>query len=224
MIDRVWPLVDALVQRAQACEGEPETLDVQVDLGDGRTLAGTVAGVVGDVLRTVTYSRLGARQRLAAWVRLLAVTAAHPERSFRTATIGRAPSGDGVRTARAGPVTAGDARAHLAVLVDLYDRGMREPLPLAPRAALAYATSATDPEAAGRKAWESDFGFDKEDKDPEHQLVHGGVVTFAQLLAERPRESEAGPGWDAAETTRFGRLTRLMWTQLLDHEASTTRP
>jgi exodeoxyribonuclease V gamma subunit len=37
-----------------------------------------VPGVVGDVLRTVIYSRVGPKHRLAAWVRLLALTAAHP--------------------------------------------------------------------------------------------------------------------------------------------------
>ena len=35
--------------------------------------------------------------------------------------------------------------------------------------------------------------FDKEDREPEHQLVLGGVVTFDELLAARPRPDEA---WD----------------------------
>ena len=71
---------------------EPASVDVKVALDDGRTLSGTVPGVYGDVLRTVTYSRVNARHRLAAYVRWLALTAAHPERPFAAATIGQARS------------------------------------------------------------------------------------------------------------------------------------
>ena len=63
--------------------GQPASVDVKVALADGRTLSGTVPGVYGDVLRTVTYSRVGARHRLQAYVRWLALTAAHPERRSR---------------------------------------------------------------------------------------------------------------------------------------------
>ena len=47
--------------------------------------------------------------------------------------------------------------------------------------------------AAGA-AWESTWNFDREDREPEHQLVLGGVRTFDELLAEPPRADETGDG------------------------------
>ena len=120
----------------------PGSLDVNLALSDGRTLAGTVTGVCGDTLRAISYSAVRPQDRLRAWVRLLALTAARPERPFESLVIGRARAGAyraDVTVARIAPL--GDdppgrrrtALEHLTALVDLYDRGMREPLPLASR-------------------------------------------------------------------------------------------
>jgi exodeoxyribonuclease V gamma subunit len=188
-----------------------------------------VPGVCGDLLRTVTYARVNPRHRLAAWVRLLALTAAHPERPFEALTIGRVASGaDGrVTVARIPPLDADPAtRAalaldHLGVLVDLYDRGMREPPPLASLSSAAYADAARegrDPVAAARGAWESAYTFDREDRDPEHVLVLGGVRTFDELLSEPARAEERGAWWDPDETRRFGRWARRLWDGLLQSE------
>ena len=134
--------------RSSSAGAEPASVDVKVALEDGRTLSGTVPGVYGDVLRTVTYSRVNARHRLAAYVRWLALTAAHPERPFAAATIGQARRGrtdSATITIARIPPLADDAaarswrRKQLATLVDLYDRGMREPLPLACMSSAAYA-------------------------------------------------------------------------------------
>ena len=58
--------------------------------------------------------------------------------------------------------------------------------------------------AAARAAWESELDFDREDPEPEHQLVLGGVLTFDELLAE-PRARRRDGGWDPDEPRRFGR-------------------
>ena len=171
-------------------------------------------GVVGDVLRTVTYSRTSPRDRLAAWVRLLALTAAHPDRNFEAVTVARAPhdSDERVAVARIAPLDAELALDHLAVLMELYDLGMREPAPLACGTSAAYAQSGA---GAARKAWESSFDFAREDQDPEHVLVRGGVLTFDEVMAEGARTDER---WDMDETRRFGRWARRLWDGLLEHE------
>jgi exodeoxyribonuclease V gamma subunit len=222
VLQRVRPVVAGVAAQARAVLGDAAggagSLDVRVDLGGGRVLSGTVAGVVGDVVRLVTYSRVSPKHRLAAYVRWLALTAAHPDRRFEAVTIGRAPK-DSDATVTVARIQAGGGGAldQLRVLVDLYDRGMREPLPLACMAAAAYAQAVPGPQAhtAGKRAWESGWKFDKEDKDLEHQLVHGGVLGFDDLLAFEPRDDECGPGWDEAEPTRFGRYARRLWAGLL---------
>jgi exodeoxyribonuclease V gamma subunit len=189
-----------------------------------------VPGVTGDVLRAVTYSRVSAKHRVATWVRLLVLTAAHPERPYTAATIGRG-AGARVATVRAGPLAEAAAeRRELALrrlerLVDVYDRGMREPLPLYCQTSSAYAEAARagqDPVAAARRAWESEWNYEHEDKEPEHRLVLGGVRAFEDLLAEPPRFDEEGDGWPPGETTRLGRFARRVWDDLLAGETTTS--
>jgi exodeoxyribonuclease V gamma subunit len=228
---RIRPTVEEIVACANAVlrpGAEPGSVDVKVALEGGRTLSGTVPGVCGDVLRTVTFSRLSARHRIAVWVRWLALTATHPDRPLEAVTVGRSGERDArVAIARL-PVLAPDAEtrrrlalAHLRDLVDLYDRGMREPLPLSCLASAAYAQAAgsgRDAVAAGRGEWESSWNFDREDRELEHQLVLGGVRPFEDLLAFAPREDEAGEDWFPDEPSRFGRLARRLWSGLLAWE------
>jgi exodeoxyribonuclease V gamma subunit len=229
VVDAVLPVVEDIVAVVDALDGaDPASVDVKVALGDGRLLTGTVPGVGGDVLRTVIYSRVGAKHRLAAWVRLLALTAADPERSFSAVTVGRARSGAGhgsqVTVARIAPLgedaedRRAQARAHLGTLVDLYDRGMREPSPLCCESSAAYADVKRrdgNARAAARKAWESEWSFPKEDAEPEHELVYGGVLTFDELFERAPYDDERGRGWDLAEPSRFGRYAIRLWEGLL---------
>jgi exodeoxyribonuclease V gamma subunit len=218
VIEAVHPIVDEIV--AHLPPGEPTSVDAKLTLPDGRTLSGTVPGVCGGVLRAVTYSRVSPRHRLAAWVRLLALTAAHPERDYEAVTLGRAAtdSPGHVTIARIPPLPAADALEHLGVLADLYDRGMREPPPLACLSSAAYAAAARDgrdPEAAARSEWESAFRYDREDREPEHLLALGGARPLADLLAEPARADEHGPWWDVEEPRRFGRWARRLWDGLL---------
>jgi exodeoxyribonuclease V gamma subunit len=102
-------------------------------------------------------------------------------------------------------IDAGAAREHLAALLDLYTRGLREPLPLATAPAASYVSDGVE---AARREWDSRWRRDGEDKRPEHRLAFGGIRTFDELLAERPGPDER---WYEGEPTRFGQLARRLW-------------
>src|SRR5205085_757855 len=160
---------------------EPRSVGINLALPVSRMLFGSVSGVRGQVLLTVSYSRLNPRHRLSAWVRLLALTAAHPEQPFEAVTIGKArysARDADVALARIEPLGAdavtrqNRALSQLAALVELRDRGLREPLPIPSRTAAAYAQAVAvgaDSEAAAGDEWTSRFNFEGEDVDPDHQ-------------------------------------------------------
>jgi len=219
VILEVLPIVEDLVAATPSDVGDATSVDVRVAV-DGRVVGGTVGGVHGDVLLATTYSRLGPKHRLAAWVRLLALTAADPSRAWSARTIGRAPRGDGIAVAALPPLGPA-AHGYLERLVDLYTRALLEPPPLycATSAAWAAAVHAgTDPLRAACREWESGFDFDREDREPEHLLVLGGQLPFAELRRRPPRDDEHGDGWDPTEPSRVGRWARRLWDHLLDAE------
>jgi exodeoxyribonuclease V gamma subunit len=228
--------IDAIVSALYTASGQLTggalaggPLDVRLQLPGGRRLAGTVSGLRGEVLANTTYSRLAPVHRIVTWVRLLACVAADPERPVHAATIGRGDGDEPVAIARLDPAALGNtpavretaAVAALDTLVDLFERGMREPLPLYCKTSAAYAQArldGVDALAAARKAWTSDWNYDGEDAQAEHRMVLGGRLGLDALLTQPPRPGEDAPGWPTEETTRFGRLARRMWDPLLTIE------
>jgi exodeoxyribonuclease V gamma subunit len=176
--------------------------------------------VYGDTVATVTYSRLGPKHRLRAWVHLLALTTGHPGQRWRAVTIGRGDARrDRGRPRRStlGPLAATTAAAALATLVQLYDEGLGEPLPLVLKASHAYAAcragGGSPDEAAvkARQEW-TRFRAGGESDDPAHALVWGTAPPLEVLLADPA--AEAGSG----EPTRFGALAMRLWVPLFDAE------
>jgi exodeoxyribonuclease V gamma subunit len=232
----IWRDVTPILNQARAriLNGDPRSLETNLVLegGDGRMrLTGTVSGVWEHVLLTVTFSRLGPRHRLGAWVNLLALSAAHPEVPFEAVTVGRASGRESGRAAVSHIPTLGPnpeqrrqrALAELAALADLRLRGLREPLPLPCQTAAAYAVSRRRGDEgvaikAALKEWRSEFDYPKEDAEPEHQLVFGSKLTLDELMALPPASDEHGDGWEAGESSRFGRYAMRLWTPLLARE------
>jgi exodeoxyribonuclease V gamma subunit len=202
VVDEVGRCVTAVHERARAVlpGGPATTVDVDVDLGGGRRLVGTVGGVCGDVVQSVSYATLRGKHRLAAWVRLLALAAAGRPVTGAV-TVGRERDDAAVSRFAAPP----DPLAHLLALVALRDRGLCEPLPLPCEAASRFA-AAGDPVAGRRRAegaWRSDWVngtfIEREDVEPEHVLAFGGRLTFEELWQRSPRfEDLALELWEGA--------------------------
>jgi exodeoxyribonuclease V gamma subunit len=170
--------------------GPAESVEVRVALAGGRTLSGSVPGVVGDVLRAVTYSNVAAKHRLAAWVRLLALTAAHPGRPFTSVVIGRCGK-EGVSVATLRRIEPELARERLEDLVALFDEGLRAPLPIYCRTSAAHALGGKPEEE-----WTSGFSFDKEDREAEHVLVLGEQRPFEAIVFDPDFDAYAHRLWD----------------------------
>ncbi|MBO0746720.1 MAG: exodeoxyribonuclease V subunit gamma, partial [Acidimicrobiaceae bacterium] len=207
-LDVVMGEVDALLAAARRLPGPLDSVDVTVEVGD-RLVVGTVNDLQGDQLSTVVFSQLGPRHRVAAWVRLLALSAALPERAWRARCVGRGPKSSArVRLIRPiGPdpaVRMEAARRYLAALVDLYDRGRCEPLPLFCQTSEAWAAAVAQgrpPAEAARACWVTPGSapVPKEDDDRAHRLVFGGRRPFEELLESRPGPDEEGEGWEESE-------------------------
>jgi exodeoxyribonuclease V gamma subunit len=158
---------------------------------------------------------------------VLALSAGFPNQDWHAVTIGKASSSSGYERSTLGPVAPDEARRLLDELVDLRDRGVREPLPMAVKTAARYASlrdrnRPTEVAATlAARDW-TDGRFPGEQSDREHEIVWGDDPPLDVLLAEPPRPDEVvwrdEVGW-TDEQTRFGVLARRLWAPLLAHEA-----
>lgn len=189
---------------AELREGERRSVDVDVDLGDGRRLTGTVPGVHGHRLVSLGYSRLKPRQRLQTWVDLLALSATHPDQHWTAYAVGRERAGP--KRALSGPL---DHRAveWLRDLVALRDEGLCRPLPVPIATGGAWAEAHArelmgqdaPPREAARREWETDrhnaYGITGEDADAYHQRVFG-VDAPLEVLVEAGLATYAWRIWE----------------------------
>jgi exodeoxyribonuclease V gamma subunit len=226
-VDPIAAEVEQLVEQTAGLRaGTPAAVDVVVDLAGGVRLFGTVLRVHGDSIVRVVYSKLGPRHRLRSWVQYLALAAALPERDWATATVGRTSDGDGLLMSCISGLDAAAATDQLDALVELYRRGLREPLPMPPRTASAYADARMrrGPVVAAKKAapqWRRKLGDGREIgefDDTDHRRVWGDS-TFADLAAAKPDPDAAWPD----EPHRFGQLARTVWEPLLNAETEHRR-
>lgn len=232
LLERISPILES---------GRRDPIDVRLTLPGGKILVGTVPGPFGSTLLFAAYQRLSPRGRLTAWAQLLAATLATGGEALDAVAYGRAPAA-GSRGGRRGEQPAAwglsplgqepEARRRvaaeeLASLATLFEEGLCEPLPLFARTSAAWAAEilgSPSPGAdagalrhaareAARKAWEGDGGGSPgEGAEQTNRLVFGEACPFAELLAIRATRFESGPGWEAKEPSRLGRLALRLWS------------
>ena len=214
VLDRVCDTVEALVA---ACATEraaapARSVDVAVALTGGRVLAGTVGGLHGSTLVDVTYSGFGPRLRLESWVRYLALVASLGDPALRTVGVGKYSGG--ARRQVVQGIDPVEAAGVLDDLVALRDAGLRSPLPLPLKTSALFAErrydsrSVEDALDAAKTRWH-DGQYPGECSDTAHQLVLGGSVPLAELVAFDPAGQDA---------LRFEALAVRLWTPLLGAE------
>ncbi|UPK76813.1 exodeoxyribonuclease V subunit gamma [Nocardioidaceae bacterium SCSIO 66511] len=197
--------------------GASTTVEVAADI-DGVRLVGAVTNVYEREVVRILYSRLGAKHRIRAWVQLLALVSAQPQDRWGVTTVGR--SRGGVSISRIRDIDPAVARTTLGSLISLYAQGMREPLPMPPKTACAYAERRrggvrVDPSLKlAERQWRSSSNNSEygEFDDDSHRRVWGDAQIG--VLTAQPRIGDEWPD----EPHRFGQLARQVWESLLDVE------
>ena len=190
---------------------EPATYDVDVALGGGRRLTGTIGPVYGDRLVTVGFSRLDGKHLIEAWLRLLALAAGRPDHNWTALVIGRPPRGTTAAQRLIGPA---DEAPDLLLrdLVAVFDAGAasrcrcrsRPPSP-GPRRARWATTRCRRRRSVGAAA-----ASPATTPQPAHVRVWGEHAPLSTLLGP-PRPDEEVEG----ESTRLGAWSARVWLPLL---------
>jgi exodeoxyribonuclease V gamma subunit len=217
---RINDQVDALAKAARPWWGEQSSIDVDLRLPPDWTVSGSVA-LRGGVVLQIGYSTLGVKQRLRAWIDMLAATAM-TGRQLQAVVVGR--KRDDAVVERYGPVTPDRARELLEELVALRAVGLCTPLavPVEPAAAYAEARKQGSGSDIARDAatvkWEGTFNYPGPIADAEHVLVWGEQTPFRELWNWAcPVPLPAGFG---GEPSNFAALACRVWNPLLDAEAT----
>ncbi|MGA8852536.1 MAG: exodeoxyribonuclease V subunit gamma, partial [Aeromicrobium sp.] len=213
--DTVTPLADRALDVMGGADRS--SLDVDVDLGDGRHLRGTVTGLHGERVVIVSYSTFGARHYLDAWLPLLALAASRPDTDWTAGTVARTNSGP--RLVVFSPIDPEVARHHLRDLVALRDAGMAQPLRLPLKTAFVFAqyvknlerATEVQQQLAHAKAaaeWNDRFArngrlMEGENAKDHHRQVWGRGAPYEILL-------DAPPALDLAT------LAERLWRPIVD--------
>lgn len=190
--------------------------DITVDLG-GRLLTGTVTDLFDTRVVKMTYSKMGPKPQLQAWVSLLALAADAPGRGWTAGALGRGSRTPAQRVTFMSPE---DPLAVLKDLVGLYDAGMTAPLPLPLRTSYAWVEGYRQGGASRAAAWARgrwDGGnFPGERELPTQLAIWGSEMTWDKLIALQPRPDEDPTGVGS----RLGALALTLWGPLMDRAHS----
>ncbi|MBD2760576.1 exodeoxyribonuclease V subunit gamma [Yimella sp. cx-573] len=181
--------ISAIADSSATIDKLHRSVDVHLDLptekeGGTTRFTGVVSGIIGDDLWMRTYSRIGPKQIVAAWVRLLALTLTEPGSPHVAQLRGRRTS---FRLRSPEPQLAEQI---LADLVRTRRSGLRFPMGVPPKTTSLFVEKlrqAAFPETAvhsafalSRTEWEGDR-FDGENADPAWTFVLGRKSAIEEL-------------------------------------------
>jgi exodeoxyribonuclease V gamma subunit len=223
VLSEVTQAIDGVLSVAQGLNVDPardDRLLIEVELRDGTRVVSTIVGRCADLSpgpALLTCSRVDPKRRLAAWLDLVALVATEPTTNWRSVVVGKPEKGDGV--ASLGLVSRGEtpadrrrlAVAALEVAVDLYRRGMREPIPLF--ATLSYKLHN---QTARPGDW-LPFGGHGDGHDGANRLVFGDIQ-YGELRAIPVRDDDP-PG---SATGRALRFANYLWAAVNASAEETT--
>lgn len=226
--DALGPVIDVaqgLVAAADAFalrRGPAENLQIDVTLGDGTRVRGTVAGQLDGPRpgpARIAYTQSKADQRVASWLDLMALVATDPSIDWRA--VGAHKNNNKQRPVKTIDLTLasrdaapGDKRLvavqALEVAVDLYRRGMSEPLPL-------FAKLSPKVHLGTHKAehWQNFVGLADGDDDANAHVF--GRYTFHELMAIPALPTD--PGGPNGRGDRVERFAHALWDAIEDSNA-----
>jgi len=212
-VDKHTEKVDAILAKAHelglTLTAAPTDHHIDLVLDAGTRVAGAVRTIDtahGPGPVKVMVSTFRPKHHLASWLDLLALTAAHPATRWRAVVVARQAQ----KTAERDLVVPGsdaDERQAIAYrglneLVELYRRGLREPLPLFDKSSYVVHQGK---EWVG--AWHGDPAFGGGDGDDAHNVLAFGNLLGSEAAAlPVERHDPAGPGTD-----RTSRFAHLLW-------------
>jgi len=183
-----------------------------------------VADVCDRRVVTARYAVLGAKHRLAAWVRLLALACSDNRDDWQAITIGRLREDIGLAKRSVLKLPA-DPAAVLMDLLELRSLGLCAPLPMATETSHAYACARSEGSTVAQAhakavaAWTSTGGAGYrspgENDDPAIVCVYGPDAPFSAVWDHPIPDVQRG---NAAEPSWFGQLAARLWAPLLRRE------
>ena len=206
-LSEVEETVDRLLVAATELGVDPvrdDHLPVEVVLGDGTRIVGTVSGRCADPSpgpALVTFSKVAPKHHLAAWLDLAALSASDSATSWRSVVVGRGDKDGALKVLElVGRGATTDDRRECAldaleVAVDCYRRGLREPIPL-----FVSLSHKLHEQTARPEDWEPFTGHG-DGHDDANRLAFG-ALDFEELCA-LPARADDPPGSSAGRAARF---------------------
>ncbi len=206
-------LTTAVARGLQTGRSGTNEVEVDVELADGTRIVGSVScRLEGDELgpASVSFSNGKPEHRIAVWLDLMALVAGDPSNHWRSLAVNRTSGSKKLTVLDFVPSTDAPAERQslaleaLAVAVDCYRRGLREPIPLFPRCSRAIALG---------KPSEKDWNSNNMTGDGLDQAVRAvfGDIDFEDVL-NLPGQADDPMGNGA--TQRAQRFAHHLWDTL----------